>query len=78
MDHDDPLYFKGMVAIAACWVVWAAIFFIAGGFLIFSNPIAALLFIGIGGVGSLGFGAVKMYLHIRKDNLEIMEMMQNV
>jgi len=66
LKHNKELYFKGMVIIACAWVgilimgIWVFVSDITIGMMM-------MLF------GALGFGIVKMYLHIRKDAIEIKE-----
>ena len=69
--HDKELYFYGMVCVAATFAFIA----ILGAFvtIVYYKP----LMISVTILGLLGFCMVKMYLHIRKDSIEIKEMLLN-
>lgn len=69
LKHDEELYFKGMAVIAASWL---GILFM--GILVIANDITAGITMML--FGTLGFGIVKMYLHVRKDAIEIKEMLK--
>lgn len=70
MAHDKELYFWGMVGVAVCSTVIS----ICGG-------LFALAYDAVGGIiimliGLVMFSQVKMYLHIRKDAIEIKELLR--
>ena len=68
--HDKELYFWGMVGVAAC----STVITICGGLfsLIYDAMSGAIVML----IGLLMFSQVKMYLHIRKDAIEIKEMLR--
>jgi hypothetical protein len=68
LKHDKELYFKGMALIAISWLMILA----TGVYILFVGDMIGLV---MALFGALGFGIVKMYLHIRKDAIEIKEQM---
>lgn len=72
--HDKELFFKGMVAVAIIADISMILmfslgfYFIQHGFLAAGAIIALLVWVPL-----LEFCNIKQYLHIRKDNLEILE-----
>jgi hypothetical protein len=79
--HDRELYFNGMVGIAASFVFFSGLFIGVGVYLLLriGDVIAistALNCVGFAFISSIGFLMVKNYLHIRKDYIELKEMIQ--
>jgi len=73
--HDEELYFRGMVVVAVSWLILSAIFGVFSFFAIKSGYFEGCILLGITTLLGVGFSAVKMYLHIRKDNIEIKEIL---
>ena len=76
-EHDRELYFNGLVGIAAMLTIieiffWCAalLFFYYGGF------ITGILMIGFAFLVGGMFTQIKLYLHVRKDAIEIKEMLK--
>ncbi len=67
--HKKELYFTGMVVIA---IAWLGILF-TGTFILFTSDAIIGMMLMLFGV--TGFGTIKMYLHVRKDSLEIKEIL---
>lgn len=70
--HDKELYFTPWVYVAACYTLFELIFFS----LIFvsayeGNITHMLVFLGFSITIGIGFNAIKMYLHLRKEAIEI-------
>jgi hypothetical protein len=80
LDHDTELYFSGMFKIAVTDTIIMIICLILGSLSIFSgtNYPMGILLIGIAFLAVINFGMVKMYLHIRKDAIEIKEMLKEI
>lgn len=77
--HDEELYFTPLVYVAACYTLFEVIFFSLIFVSMFqSNTIHALVFLGFSLTIGIGFNAIKMYLHIRKDAIEIKEMIKKM
>lgn len=76
LDHETELYFSEMFLIAAGYTVFTILFIILGVSILLSNSnlLVGILFIAIAVMSELGFGQIKMYLHIRKDTIEIKEL----
>lgn len=74
LDHDKQLYFSGMVVIAAVWFVFIGAFWVASLFAV--STLTGLILLGMSLIGLLGFQTIKMYLHVRKDAIEIMELLK--
>jgi len=78
LNHDEELYFKGMVVVAISWIVLSIIFGILGFVAIKAGYFFdGCILLGITSLLGVGFCAVKMYLHIRKDNIEMKEILTN-
>lgn len=78
-EHDRELYFTPWVYVASCYTLFELIFFS----LVFVSAIngdmyRALIFLGFSLSIGIGFNAIKMYLHIRKDAIEIKEMIRGL
>jgi len=67
--HKTELYFYGMVVIATAWLGILA----AGIYMFFAGEALGWLFMLF---GVTNFGIIKMYLHVRKDAIEIKELLQ--
>ncbi len=77
--HDKELYFTPWVYVAACYTLFELIFFSLIFVSAYNGDIyRALIFLGFSLSIGIGFNAIKMYLHIRKDAIEIKEMIQGV
>lgn len=76
--HDEELYFTPLVYVAACYTLFEVIFLSLVFVSMFQgNTVHALVFLGFSLTIGIGFNAIKMYLHIRKDAIEIKEMIRN-
>lgn len=79
--HDRELYFNGMVGIAVSFLFFSALYIGTALYLIvkIGDQLAittALNCIGFAFISSIGFLMIKNYLHIRKDYIELKEMIQ--
>lgn len=80
LKHDRELYFTGMALVAAMYVVFTGVFTIIAVDLLIrqSNPYTssiAINCIGFAFISTIGFCMVKNYLHLRKDYIELKELM---
>lgn len=74
--HDRELYFTPLVYVAACYTLFELIFFS----LVFvsayqGNVYHMIIFLGFSITIGIGFNAIKMYLHLRKESIEIKEIL---
>ena len=75
--HDRELYFNGLVSIAAMITVVEIMFFAASMlFLYYGQVVTGLILLGITFCIGTGFAQIKLYLHVRKDAIEIKEMLE--
>jgi hypothetical protein len=80
LDHETELYFSGMFKIAVIQTTMTIIFLVLGflAVVIGINYLMGILCFGIAYISTLGFGTTKMYLHVRKDAIEIKEMLISI
>ncbi len=75
--HDRELYFTPWVYVAACYTLFELIFFSLVLVSALNGDIfRTLLFLGFSITIGIGFNMIKMYLHLRKEAIEIKEMLR--
>lgn len=72
LKHNEEMYFSGMVVIASGFVILVGVGIIE---LLRTNESGWAAFAA---VNAVGFACVKMYLHIRKDLIEIKEQYNSI
>lgn len=80
-EHDRELYFNGLTTAAAIFTIIEIFFFVTAAFYLFhaTDHITlafGLVFVGFAVVTGIGFDLIKLYLHVRKDAIEIKEMLK--
>jgi hypothetical protein len=78
LDHETELYFSELFLIAVGYTIFTIFFLVLGIFYLGFNFQISIICIGIAVVSEVGFGMIKFYLHIRKDAIEIKEMLRMV
>ena len=75
--HDQELYFNGLVGIAAMITILEVLFIVVSLLFIYHQMFAAgIILLGIAFCIGNGFTQIKLYLHVRKDAIEIKEMLK--
>lgn len=78
-DHDSELYFTGLTLAATCLTLFEVGAFVAVMWAcLLGQIIPALLALIIALVAGNGFSEIKLYLHNRKDAIEIKETLQEM
>ena len=75
--HDRELYFTGLVGIAAMITILEVLFIVVSLLFIYYQMFATgIILLGIAFCIGNGFTQIKLYLHVRKDAIEIKEMLK--
>lgn len=80
-EHDRELYFNGLTFAAAILTIVEIFFFVTSIFFLYRatdhiTMAFGLTFMGFAVVTDIGFAQIKLYLHVRKDTIEIKEMLK--
>lgn len=75
--HDRELYFTGLVGVAVMLTILEILFIgLALFFLYYQQFAVGFILFGVSVCIGIGFTQIKLYLHVRKDAIEIKELLR--